>query len=61
MAARNIPSISIAVAHHGQIIWEEAFGFADKENRIPANSETMYYVASVTKTFTATASTAMPT
>jgi len=55
MAARGIPSISVAVARRGEIIWEEAFGFADKENNIPANKQTMYYVASVTKTFTATA------
>jgi len=55
MAARAIPSLSVAVARHGEIIWEEAFGFADKEKGIPANQETMYYVASVTKTFTATA------
>src|SRR5215471_11343312 len=31
MSARRIPSISVAVARHGQIVWEEAFGFADKE------------------------------
>jgi CubicO group peptidase (beta-lactamase class C family) len=55
MAARKIPSISVAVARRGEIIWEEAFGFADKENGIRANKETMYYTASVTKTFTATA------
>jgi len=55
MAARKIPSISVAVARHGEILWEEAFGFADRENGIRANKETMYYVASVTKTFTATA------
>lgn len=55
MAARKIPSISVAVAQHGEIIWEEAFGFADKEKQIPATKETMYYVASATKTFTATA------
>ena len=55
MAARKIPSISVAVARHREIIWEEAFGFADKENNVPADKETMYYVASVTKTFTATA------
>ena len=55
MASRGIPSFSVAVAQHGQIIWEEAFGFADKEKRIPANKETMYYIASTTKTFTATA------
>jgi len=55
MAARKIPSISIAVARRGKILWEEAFGFADKENGIRADKETMYYTASVTKTFTATA------
>lgn len=55
MAARKIPSISVAVARHGKIVWEEAFGFADKENGVAANQDTMYYVASVTKTFTATA------
>ncbi len=55
MFARKIPSISVAVARKGEIIWEEAFGFADKENGIPANQDTMYYVASVTKSFTATA------
>ena len=54
MAARGIPSISIAVAQHGEIIWEEAFGLADKEKGIAATSDTMYYVASVSKTFTAT-------
>lgn len=43
------------MARDGEIIWEEAFGFADKEKGIPATKETMYYVASVTKTLTATA------
>ncbi|HTG91801.1 MAG TPA: serine hydrolase domain-containing protein [Pyrinomonadaceae bacterium] len=55
MAARKIPSISVVVARRGEIIWEEAFGFADKEKGIRADKETMYYTASVTKTFTATA------
>lgn len=55
MEARQIPSVSVAVARRGEILWEEAFGFADKERGIRANSDTMYYVASVTKTLTATA------
>lgn len=59
MAARKIPSISVAVARRGEILWEEAFGFADKENGIRADKNTMYYVASVTKTFTATALTVL--
>jgi CubicO group peptidase (beta-lactamase class C family) len=51
----RIPSISVAVARNGEILWEEGFGWADRENRIPATEHTMYYTASVTKSFTATA------
>lgn len=55
MAAGAIPSISVAVVRNGRIVWEEAFGWADREQRIPATPHTMYYTASVTKTFTTTA------
>src|SRR5262245_27413117 len=55
MVAESIPSISIAVVRNGKILWEEGFGWADRENRIPANEHTMYYTASITKTFTDTA------
>jgi CubicO group peptidase (beta-lactamase class C family) len=55
MAAESIPSVSIAVVRNGKILWEEGFGWADRENRIPANEHTMYYTASITKTFTDTA------
>jgi CubicO group peptidase (beta-lactamase class C family) len=55
MAARSIPSLSVAVVRRGEIIWEEAFGFADREKGVAANQQTMYYTASVTKAFTATA------
>jgi CubicO group peptidase (beta-lactamase class C family) len=50
-----LPSLSIAVARHGKVLWEESFGWADRENRIPATPNTLYYTASVAKTFTATA------
>ena len=30
-----IPSLALAVAQHGEILWEEAFGWADRENRVP--------------------------
>jgi len=33
---RNIPSVSIAVAHKGHVIWEQAWGWADRENQINA-------------------------
>ena len=55
MAAEQIPSVSIAVAQHGRILWEESFGWADKEARIRATPDTIYSVASISKPFTATA------
>ena len=55
MAARSIPAMSVAVVRRGEIIWEAGFGFADRESHTPATEHTMYYLASVSKTFTATA------
>jgi CubicO group peptidase (beta-lactamase class C family) len=55
MAADSIPSVSVAVVRKGEILWEEGFGWADRDNRIPATPHTMYYLASVTKSITATA------
>lgn len=49
------PSITVAVAQHGKIIWEEGFGWANREERISANENTMYSLASISKPFTATA------
>jgi CubicO group peptidase (beta-lactamase class C family) len=50
----RIPSVAVAVAQDGRIIWEEAFGWADRENRIPATAHTMYSLASISKPITAT-------
>ena len=43
----NIPSISVAVAKEGKIIWEQGFGWADRENRVPASEHTTYSQASI--------------
>jgi CubicO group peptidase (beta-lactamase class C family) len=51
----QLPSISVAVAQHGKIIWEQGFGWADREQLQPATSDTMYSQASISKPFTATA------
>ena len=55
MVEYSIPSISVAVARRGEILWEEGFGWADRENRIPATEHTMYYMASANKAFTGVA------
>lgn len=54
MIERQVPSVSVAVARDGKIIWEESFGWADRENRIPATPHTVYSLASISKPFTAT-------
>ncbi len=50
----GVASISIAVARDGRIIWEEAFGWADRERMIKATPNTMYSLASISKPVTAT-------
>jgi CubicO group peptidase (beta-lactamase class C family) len=50
----DIPSLSVAVARHGKIIWEKGFGLADRENNIPATEHTKYALASISKPLTAT-------
>jgi CubicO group peptidase (beta-lactamase class C family) len=52
---RNIPAVSIAVAHKGCVIWEQSFGWSDPEKHIKASPETVYSLASTTKPMTATA------
>jgi CubicO group peptidase (beta-lactamase class C family) len=55
MEEAKVPSIAVAVVKDGQIIWEDAFGWADTERRIPATADTPYSLASMTKPITATA------
>ena len=51
---KKIASISVAVAKDGKIIWEEAFGWANREKRVKATPHTMYSLASISKPITAT-------
>jgi CubicO group peptidase (beta-lactamase class C family) len=55
LVEQSIPSLAVAVARDGQLIWEEGFGWADRENRRPATEHTLYSLASISKPITATA------
>lgn len=55
VASGTLPSVSIAVSRDGTLLWEESFGLADRENDIKATPHTPYYLASITKSLTATA------
>ena len=49
----RIPALSASILEDGQVLWAEGFGHADLERRVPATPDTLYHIASVTKTFTA--------
>ena len=55
MVEETVPSLAVAVAQHGEIVWEEGFGWADRESRTPATPHTLYSLASISKPMTATA------
>jgi serine beta-lactamase-like protein LACTB, mitochondrial len=55
MAANSIPGVSVAVVENGTFEWSAGFGTADLENRVPATSHTLYRLASISKSITATA------
>lgn len=50
----RVPSLSVAVAKGGRIVWEEGFGYADLASRTPATAATLYSMASISKPITAT-------
>jgi CubicO group peptidase (beta-lactamase class C family) len=52
---KKVPSVVIAIAKNGQIIYEQAFGNADERKAIKATVRTPYQLASASKPFTATA------
>lgn len=55
LADRDLFSGSVVVVRDGRIVAEQNSGYADREQRTPIGAETRFYVASVTKSFTATA------
>lgn len=49
--ASGAPSISCGVLHHGQIVFYHCEGYADVEQRLEPDGDTIYPVASTTKAF----------
>lgn len=52
--AGEVPSMSVAVAKDGKLIWKEAFGWADKEKKIKAHPQHIYALGSLAKSMAAT-------
>jgi CubicO group peptidase (beta-lactamase class C family) len=50
----TLPAFVVAAARGGKVLWREALGWADREQRVPAALDTLFPVASVSKSITAT-------
>jgi CubicO group peptidase (beta-lactamase class C family) len=51
----RIPGMSAAIVKDKKLLWAKGFGYEDVEKRVPATPNTLYYIASLTKTFATTA------
>lgn len=53
MVKWNIPGATLAIADGGRLIYARGFGYADRENGIPAHPTSRFRLASISKTITA--------
>lgn len=50
----QVPSFSVAVGIDGKLVWSEAIGYEDIENKIPATPNSIYRIGSTSKAVTST-------
>jgi CubicO group peptidase (beta-lactamase class C family) len=55
MQKYDIPALSIAVGHAGKLVYQEAIGWADREQREAVTPNNLFRIASVTKPLTSVA------
>lgn len=55
MQKRRIPGLTLGVIRDGKVVKQKAYGLANVELNVPAAPETVFQIASTTKTFTAAA------
>jgi CubicO group peptidase (beta-lactamase class C family) len=55
MAMARVPALAACIVKDGEIVWAEGYGWADREEEIPATPDMIFIQASVSKTVTATA------
>ena len=52
MAQYAVPALSVAIGYGGTMVYQDAFGLADRDNRVAVTPENLFRIASVTKTLT---------
>jgi CubicO group peptidase (beta-lactamase class C family) len=55
MARAHMPGLSAAMVKHGQVVWTGAYGYARVNAQRPVTEDTLFELASISKTFIATA------
>ena len=53
LARDNLGSITVGVVADGRLAWTRSYGYADMEKKLPATSDSIYRIGSITKQFTA--------
>ncbi len=59
MERNRVPGAVVAIARQGKLVYFKAFGFADKAKGIPATTETVFQLASMTKPMVAVGALAL--
>jgi CubicO group peptidase (beta-lactamase class C family) len=59
LLAKRLPAhgtgVVVLIARDGKLLFSQSYGFADRENQVPASPETQFRIGSVSKQFTAAA------
>jgi CubicO group peptidase (beta-lactamase class C family) len=55
MERHHVPGIAACIARGEQIVWSAGYGMANLTKRIPVTPDTLFHIASISKTITATA------
>jgi len=47
----RIPGMAVGIVKDQRLVWAKGFGYADIENKVPVTPDTLFHLASITKTF----------
>ena len=53
LAKDSLGSVTVGIVSGGDLVWAKSFGYADMERRLPATTDSVYRIGSITKQFTA--------
>jgi CubicO group peptidase (beta-lactamase class C family) len=51
MATAHVPGAAVAIVKNGNVVWSKGYGYAVIEQKQPASPDTLFMIASISKTF----------